>query len=273
LKIEVDHLRAVNPKIIYARGSAHGERGPEGHRGGYDATDYWARSGSGMGGRGPGDAPAMPPGPAYGDSLGGMTIAGGVAAALFARERTGEPSVVDISLLGTGMWAMGAALTAAMLPSDGEAAPATPAGAKFMNPLVGIYRAQDGGSLMLTMLQGHHFSDNADAARQVLSEIFASAPLEEWRTRLAAIKGQWGPFQTVSQLPSDPQVQANGHIAEIDAGDGSSFRVVANPVQFDETPPELRKGPEHAQHTEEFLLECGLPWEKIAELKQKGAIN
>ena len=34
-----------------------------------------------------------------------MTIAGGIAAALFARERTGEPSVVDVSLLGVGAWA------------------------------------------------------------------------------------------------------------------------------------------------------------------------
>lgn len=298
LKIDVDDIRAVNPKIIYAKGSAHGEKGPEGHRGGYDATDYWARGGSGMGGRGVSDDPAMPPGPAYGDSIGGMTIAGGIAAALFGRERTGEPSVVDISLLGTGLWAMGAALTAAMLkPKDG-ANPGMPAGAKFMNPLVGLYRTRDGGSLMLTMLQGHHywadtveqlgrpelasdprfatpqaFSDNADEVREILQSIFKTATLEEWRERLAAMKGQWGPFQTVSQLPSDPQVVANGHIIDIDAGDGTQFQVVANPVQFDETPPKLRKGPEHAQHTEEFLLEFGLEWERIAELKENGAIS
>ena len=159
----------------------------------------------------------MPPGPAYGDSIGGMTIAGGIAAALFARERTGEPSIVDISLLGTGLWAMGAALTASMLNSSGQGNPGAPVGAKFMNPLVGIFRAQDGGSLMLTMLQGHTywadtvlhlgrpeladdprfatpeaFSENAAAAREVLQEIFGTAPLETWRDRLAEMKGQWG---------------------------------------------------------------------------------
>jgi len=247
LKIDVEDIRAVNPKIIYARGTAHGEKGPEAHRGGYDSTDYWARSGSGMGGRGPADPPAMPPGPAYGDSLGGMTIAGGIAAALFARERTGEPSIVDISLLGTGMWAMGAALTGSMLKPTNAPNAGIPAGAKFMNPLVGMFRAKDGGSLMLTMLQGHPywadtvtqlghpeladdprfatpeaFSENSDAAREALTEIFATQPLETWRDRLTAIKGQWGPFQTVEQIPSDPQVIANGHIVEVDAGDGST---------------------------------------------------
>jgi crotonobetainyl-CoA:carnitine CoA-transferase CaiB-like acyl-CoA transferase len=296
--IDVEDIRAVNPKIIYARGTAHGAKGPEAHKGGYDSTDYWARSGSGMGMRSEGDAPAMQPGPAYGDSIGGMTIAGGISAALFARELTGEPSVVDISLLGTGLWAMGAGLAASMLAEGAGGAAAAPPGAAFINPLVGLYQAKGGGSLMLTMLQGHHywadtvqhlgrpelaedprfatpeaFSENADAARQVLAEIFATATSAEWRDRLAPMAGQWGPFQTLVQLPSDPQVIANEHIREVPLGDGESFRLVANPVQFDGTPPELRKGPEHAQHTEEILLELGLPWERIEALKADGAIN
>jgi crotonobetainyl-CoA:carnitine CoA-transferase CaiB-like acyl-CoA transferase len=298
LKIDVADLRAVNPKIIYARGTAHGVRGPEAMKGGYDSTDYWARSGSGMGGRGASDPPAMQPGPAYGDSIGGMTIAGGISAALFARERTGEPSVVDISLLSTGAWAMGAALAGAMLVADGAGSFAPPAGAAFMNPLVGIYRTKGGGSLMLTMLQGHYYwadtvlhlgrpelaedprfatpqawKENEAAVRELLVEIFATRTLEQWRHDLASMKGQWGPFQTTGQIPSDPQVIANGLIREVEVGDGSRFRLVANPVQFDETPPELRKGPEHAQHTEEVLLELGLDWERIVALKQAGAIN
>ncbi len=298
LKLDVDSIRKVNPKIIYARGTAHGAKGPESEKGGYDSTDYWARSGSGMGMRQLGESPGMQPGPGYGDSIGGMTIAGGISAALFARERTGEPSVVDISLLSTGLWAMGAGLTSAMLQSDNPGGANPSVGAAFMNPLVGLYRASDGGFLMLTMLQGHYywadtvqylgrpelaqderfataeaFSENSDAAREILTEIFATATLEEWRERLAKMKGQWGPFQTLQQLPSDPQVIANDLIRSVDAGDGTQFRLVSNPVQFDGEPPELRKGPEHAQHTEEVLLELGLEWDRIVELKQSGAIN
>ena len=36
LKIDVDDIRAVNPEIIYVRGSALGQRGPEAERPGYD---------------------------------------------------------------------------------------------------------------------------------------------------------------------------------------------------------------------------------------------
>ena len=297
LKIDVADLRAVNPKIIYARGTAHGDKGPERKKGGFDATDYWARSGSGMGSRGPSEMPAMQPGPGYGDSIGGMTIAGGIAAALFNRERTGEPSVVDISLLSTGMWAMGAGLAGSMLAEQtGGSSPI--AGASFINPLVGIYRAKGGGTLMFTMLQGHRywadtvqhmgrpeladdprfatpeaFDENSDAGRAIIQEIIETATLEEWRDRIGPMKGQWGAFQTLTQIPSDPQVIANEQIREVEVGDGSTFRLVANPVQFDGVSPDLRKGPEHAQHTEEILLEMGIEWDRIAKLKESGTIN
>ena len=106
-----------------------------------------------------------------------------------------------------------------------------------------------------------------------LSAVFATATVEEWRERLAQLEGQWAPHQNLRMRQSDPQVLANGFLREVDAGDGSQFRVVANPVQFDETPPELVRGPETGQHTEEILLERGLAWERIAELKKSGAIN
>jgi crotonobetainyl-CoA:carnitine CoA-transferase CaiB-like acyl-CoA transferase len=297
LEIDVAHVRKVNPKIIYARGSAYGPRGPEAEKGGYDSTGFWARAGSAMGCKTPAHSePPPPPGPAYGDSIGGMTIAGGIAAALFARERTGEPSVVDISLLSTGVWAMGCGLTGALLAMSGKFKPQLGA-AMYANPLVGTYPTSD-GFIMLTMLQGHvywedlcrhleradlisdpRFADaqtwlaNSDAVRAELSAIFAQRPVSEWRTRLATLRGQWAPHQNLVMLSTDPQVLANGLLVDVDAGDGTTFQVVSNPVQFDETPPTIAKGPESGQHTEEILLERGIAWERIAELKTSGAIN
>lgn len=106
--IDVDDIRAVNPKIIYARGSAFGPRGAESDKGGYDMTAFWCRAGTaatitpvGMEGM------IGPPGPAYGDTISGTNLAGGIAAALLKRERTGEASVVDVSLLGSGLWSLG----------------------------------------------------------------------------------------------------------------------------------------------------------------------
>ena len=114
-KFDVEHIRAVNPNIIYARGSAYGDKGPERDVGGFDGTAFWTRSGVGhaltpeeLGG-------ALSQGiPAFGDSIGGMNIAGGISAALFHRERTGEATELDVSLLSTAWWAAGASVTQGM---------------------------------------------------------------------------------------------------------------------------------------------------------------
>lgn len=71
-------------------------------------TAFWCRAGTAATIT-PAGMPGMiaPPGPAYGDTISGTNLAGGIAAALLKRERTGEPSVVDVSLLGSGLWSMG----------------------------------------------------------------------------------------------------------------------------------------------------------------------
>ena len=103
-KFDVEHIRAANPNIIYARGSAYGDKGAERDTGGFDGTAFWTRSGVGhaltpeeLGG-------ALSQGiPAFGDSIGGMNIAGGISAALFHRERTGEAVEIDVSLAEHGV--------------------------------------------------------------------------------------------------------------------------------------------------------------------------
>ena len=56
------------------------------------------------------------------------------------------------------------------------------------------------------------------------------------------------------------------------SAEGIDFTLVASPVQFDETSPDLSHAPDHGQHTEEVLLELGLTWPEIAGHKESGAI-
>ncbi len=163
LQIECEDIRAHNPNIIYVAGTGGGERGPEADRGGYDFLSYWCRAGSAMGST-PTDVDYLigQPGPGYGDSIGGMTIAGGILGALFHRERTGEALTVDVSLLGVGMWAMSPAIALSLqLDMPWRPGPSVGGGAGPSNPLVGTYQTQDGKFLAFTCLQGYKYWPNA----------------------------------------------------------------------------------------------------------------
>jgi crotonobetainyl-CoA:carnitine CoA-transferase CaiB-like acyl-CoA transferase len=85
LGIDVDDVRRVNPKIVYARGHGQGTRGPDAGKGGYDAASFWCRGGIAHALTPYGAAAPIMQRAAFGDSTGGMTIAGGIAAALFRR--------------------------------------------------------------------------------------------------------------------------------------------------------------------------------------------
>jgi crotonobetainyl-CoA:carnitine CoA-transferase CaiB-like acyl-CoA transferase len=295
LKIDVEDIRAVNPNIIYVRGSANGQRGPDSERGGYDNSNFWGRGGSADILTAPGDYPTSQPGPGYGDVIGGLTIAGGISAALFHRERTGEAVTVDNSLLANGVWATGATVLAAGLFGFSR----MPRGDRTMmpNPLVNNYKTKDDRFMSLIMLESDRFwadlvtkighPELADDPRYVdsvarakncqeccvtLDEIFATRTLEEWKPVMNTVDGVWAPVQTADELLVDPQVVANGYIREVTSTGGTTFRMVASPLQFDEQPPDLTRAPDHGEHTDEVLQEMGLDMDAILDLKLKGAV-
>jgi crotonobetainyl-CoA:carnitine CoA-transferase CaiB-like acyl-CoA transferase len=297
-RIEVDDVRAVNPAVVYARGSALGARGEEADRGGYDMTAFWAR-GAIAASLTPPDVEGIitPPAPAYGDTISGTNLAGGIAAALFARERTGETSVVDVSLLGSGVWAMGAAIDASLLQGRPWVAPRTGT-VGSANPLSALYRTADGHHLSLVMLQPtRYWADvcrhidrrdladdprfatfegiqaHAEEAVAALREAFAAHPLAWWTTRLAGLSGPWAPVQDTLQVGADPQVRSNGYIATVTAEDGSEYELVTSPVQFDERPPALRRAPAFAEHTDDVLAGLGYDGDRIIALKVDGAVS
>lgn len=85
--IDVDDIRAANPDIIYVRGSGYGPKGVDADKAGYDGVSFWSRGGISDALTRDLPEPVLQT-PAFGDLLGGMAIAGGIAGALYKRKAT-----------------------------------------------------------------------------------------------------------------------------------------------------------------------------------------
>jgi len=295
LRIENDDIRAANPNIVIARGTGQGPKGPDSEKGGYDGASFWARGGVASVMPERDGWPSGQPAPAFGDVMAGLSTAGAIAAALVRRERTGEPSVVDVSLLGTAMWQISPLVVASKLFGFSK----IPQGDRKQssNPGVGVYRTADDRFISLILLQSDkhwddfvkrlgvpelatdpRFCDSAARAQNsaecitLLDEAFGAHPLSHWREVLDEFDGVWAPFQTLDELYEDPQVVANGYLPTMTAANGQEVQLVASPAQFDEQPVQMTRCPEHGEHTETALLAAGFEWDQIAAMKESGAI-
>jgi crotonobetainyl-CoA:carnitine CoA-transferase CaiB-like acyl-CoA transferase len=299
LGIGADSVRAVNPDIIYAAGTGFAHSGPEADKGGYDGTAFWARGGSADSCTpADQDRPVSQPGGAYGDNMGGMTIAGGISAALFARERGLGPSTVDISLLGVGAWACQLNVGLALMMGGPLPKPDTRPGRGIRNPLTGTYRTADGRWLSLSMLQpGRYWPEfcehagrpdlatderfssaeklmaNTAEAAELVAEILASRTKDEWVEAFDGMEGQWAVLQNTYEVGHDPALRAIGQIVDVADAEGVTRQLVANPVQFNREAPALTRGPLFAEHTDEILRELGIDDEEALSLKIAGAVT
>src|SRR5256714_7566027 len=293
LRLHPEDIWAVNPRCVYAIGSGQGLEGPDADLGGFDAVSYWARGGLAhmLTQKG---APLVQPRGALGDGPSGAYLAGGVAAALFRRERTGEPTLVDVSLLGAAVWTLSNDLVPTTIL---QAEPKRHvAGKSLGSVLVGSYRTGDERWISLNMLDPErHWAptcralglgeliDRPEYATAALRterppelhptivERIGSFTLAELKERLAAEDTIFSPIASPVEVINEPQVIANGYLARHPSHE--SARLASSPVQFDGHGLDVRRGaPAIGEHSDEVLREVGVADDEIERLRENGSL-
>ncbi len=283
-----------NPRLIYAHASGWGRKGPDANSLSFDYTGI-ARSGLMMS-CGELDSPPSQVIPGVGDELGGMVCAWGVTAALFAREKTGRGQVVDTSLMGSVIAALGLIMSApAVLGQEFQRNKRAEAG----NPLYSHYKCKDNKWLVIAHLQPDKYWPNICRALDmpelvhdpkftsiesrcannkeliaIIDRKFAMKTRDEWLKILKESDCICTPIQSPIEVINDPQALANNYFINIEHPAWGKTKMVGFPWDFSETPAAWRcEAPGFGRHTEEILLSLGYTHNDITDLKNKGVIG
>ena len=294
LGIDYASLKASHPRLIYAHATGYGTEGPDIDRPAFDELAYWARGGF-METLGPeGSEPVRLVG-AMGDLPSAMNISAAIFAALYQRELTGEGQFVTCSLYGGGIWANGFAIQGAM--STGENFPRSDRYSAF-NPLYNSYRAADGKWMQLAMIQEDRFwgpfaevierpiltedprfvqvrerRKHIREAVEVIEQRIGEEPRDHWAALFDANDFPWAPAADSVEIANDPQAAANGYVRTMQHRTAGEFKILGVPFRLEQAPTtNYSSAPELGEHTELVLEELGYDWDKIAGMKQSGAI-
>ena len=302
LGLDYETLCVYKPDLIYGLVSAYGTVGPDKDMAGYDFAAGWARSGI----QDMLSVPGTPPPasrPGIIDRVSSMQIFGGMCAALYHRERTGEGQKVEFNLYHTGVWMVGADIMDALMGLPLRRVDP----AKSDNPFYDVYQCKDGRWLQLTAADryakahdpaGAKFwqsftraldrPDLADDPRfattdmrqqhrdilaPMLNEAFLARTYAEWEECLRAENLMYGPILTPEQVIEDPQALANDFFAEVDQPGVGTFRTINSPYKFVQNPAFIHSlTPGLAEQTDEILNGLGYRDGDIGQLREAKVI-
>jgi crotonobetainyl-CoA:carnitine CoA-transferase CaiB-like acyl-CoA transferase len=292
LKLTYDDVAPWNPRLIYADLTGYGDKGLDADLPGFDITAYWARSGLLGLTRDAGSPPTLPIA-GSGDHATAVSLYSAIVTALYRRERTGKGSYVTTSLLASGVWSAGIAISGALC--DASFFPLhdrnNPPNATF-----NAYRASDDTWFLIVtepvkwtalakaigredLLSDPRFSDppkqaeNSAALTAILDKEFSSQPMGHWREAFTQAHVPFGIVQTPAEVIKDPQLQANEIIVPIEGAGGNLTHTINSPIQVhgvSKVP--ARRAPEIGEHNQAVLTDLGFDAREIDGFRASGAI-
>jgi crotonobetainyl-CoA:carnitine CoA-transferase CaiB-like acyl-CoA transferase len=285
-----EEVKALNPRIVYAAISGFGQSGPDYQRTAYDLIVQGISGMMSITGHAGGPPTRL--GVPIADIGGGMFAAFAIVAALFDRERTGEGSYVDVSMLGGQValltYQAGQYLSMGTVPGQmGNAHPMIAPYDTFRTADGYVNIAVGNTSLwerfcaaldLTTLLEDERFvtnsgrSTNREALYAVLEPRLAELTSEEVVRRLDAADVPCGPIRDVAQAMDDPQARAQDLVLEVEHPTLGHVELSGAPYHFDGAPVRARLAPPLlGQQTREILAEAGYSEEEIAVLIDAGA--
>ena len=292
-------LRKVNPKLVYISISGYGPKGPHADLPG---TDSMAQALGGIAQAYSAPGQRLRTGiVSVADETCAILAFGGALAALTYARATGIGQKVDCSLLGGQIRLMGWTLTTTMWrdrnPVTGQArvtgTPERPGISASFNdrdgkPLVfqlngerpwraamtalGFYETlEQAGFGNLGVIIGS--DDKRETLLRLLDELFATGRRDDWVARLRAADIVAAPINTLLEASNDPDVVANGYVAEIDYKKyGKRLKVHGSPWHFSETPPQIGIAPELGADNDAVLGGLGYAPAQIQDLRGRKVI-
>ena len=268
--LDPDSLTKRFPRLVYGQLTGYGTIGPDVDKAGYDIGAFWSRTGLAHTTVAPDELPpAIRSG--QGDHTTGLSMAAGVLAALFDRERTGKGRVVSTSLLRTGIYTLGWDVGVYLRFGKRQS---TKSSRKNPAPLMNCYRCADGRAFWLLGLEAdRHFpgllkaigreelasvenfknararSINAGEFTAVLDEHFATQDYAHWTSKFDENDVWWAPLNSIADAVADPQVIASGAFVDMTPQpEEAPYRAVNSPVDFSDYTPTYGPVPNLGEH-------------------------